>query len=81
MDSGVQQNYMEAKKWLLKAAEKNDTNAMNNLGQIYMQVLGVEKDNIQAEKWYVRAVNLGSMSARNSLGAFYGRGLGHHQND
>src|SRR5215471_3150842 len=49
---GVETNFVEAVKWLRKAADKDDAKSQVNLGECYHHGLGVQMDYIEAVKWY-----------------------------
>ena len=57
----------EAEKWLLKAVEKGDDDAICILGMLY----GEMKKYDLAEKYYLMAIEKGNYSAMNSLGEIY----------
>jgi hypothetical protein len=48
---GVQQNYEEAGKWWVKAAEGDNLRAANNAAQIYRNGEGMRRDRTIADKW------------------------------
>jgi len=48
---GVPKDYVEARKWFLKAAQQGDADAQWILGTIYAEGKGVPKNYIQAYKW------------------------------
>lgn len=62
----------KALKWLLKAAEKNESVGQNNLGVWYED----EKDYISAYKWYLSSAKSGNQVAQYNLGRLYENGLG-----
>jgi TPR repeat protein len=47
----VVQNYAEAAKWYLAAAEQNNGWAQRNLAKFYRDGIGVRKDVVEASKW------------------------------
>ena len=51
---GVPQDYKEAVKWYLKAAEQGNAIAQNHLGVMYDQGKGVTQDYKEAAKWYLK---------------------------
>ncbi len=69
--NGVQQNFMEANKWVAMAAEKNDPNAQFNLGLSYEAGLGVEKDIKRAIYWYEKSAAQGHIIACHNLGVIF----------
>jgi TPR repeat protein len=67
----VQQNYREAVKWYLAAAEQELAPAQCNLGLCYQTGRGVEKNNAEAMKWFMRAARQGDKTAQHNLGLHY----------
>lgn len=69
------EDYEEALKWLIKAAEKGHTNAQFHLGIMYDKGQGMEKPNHQeAVKWYIEAAKKDHTDAQNNLGVIYWEG-------
>ena len=64
---GVTQDYGEAMRWYLRAAEKGDAVAMNYIGDIFENGHGVAKDIGAAVKWFRRAAALGNGVAQQNL--------------
>ena len=56
--------------------EAGDTNAMNNLGIMYMEGQGVKQDYKTAEKYFRQAADIGDTNAMNNLGIMYMEGQG-----
>jgi uncharacterized protein len=55
---GVPQNYVEALKWLRKAADQGDSLAQLQMGEIfYAGGAGVPQNYTEAMKWYLKAVD------------------------
>ncbi len=73
---GVEQNYEEAARWYLRAAERGDARAQTSLGYMYYSGRGVEQDHEEAVWWYRRAAEQGYARAQNSLGTIYKKGEG-----
>jgi tetratricopeptide (TPR) repeat protein len=63
----VAKDYVEAVKWLRKAAEQNIAQAQGNLGLCYAKSQGVAKDEAEAMKWYRKAAEGGAANALNNL--------------
>ena len=53
-------NYSEAMKWYLKAADSGDHAARYELGRLYQNGLGVAKDNKKAVYWYRQVAEKGA---------------------
>jgi len=60
-------DYVEAFKWLHKAAKQGDVIAQLNLGRMYYYGEGVTKDNAEAGKWYRKAAEQGNETAQTWL--------------
>ncbi|WP_455203516.1 caspase family protein [Kaarinaea lacus] len=73
---GVPQNYSEAFKNFLEAAEQGDSNAQVLVGYMYQEGQGVRQDYDKALMWYRKAVKQGNAYAQNSLGVMYDLGKG-----
>ena len=74
--NGAPQDYIEAAKWFLKAAEQGNADAQTFLGYSYENGLGVTKDFIEAVKWYRKAAEQGYSVAQYKLGNSYYFGSG-----
>jgi hypothetical protein len=88
---GVPQDYAEALKWNLKAAEQGNAKALNwyrkaaeqgnaeaqfHLGRMYDERRGVPQNYAEAVKWYREAAEQGFVEAQTNLGVMYFTGLG-----
>ena len=73
---GVPQDFDEARKWYLKAAEQGDANAQSNLGVMYLRGQGVPQDYVEAARYFRMAAEQGHALAQNELGLRYDRGQG-----
>ena len=56
---GATEDYKEAAKWYLKAAEKGHAQAQYKMGTMYTLGKGVYKDRIEAAKWFGKAAQQG----------------------
>jgi len=65
--SGLQ-DYAEAARWFLKAAEKGIADAQFNFGLILEEGRGVKQDLDSAEVWYSEAAQQGHEEAKLRLG-------------
>jgi TPR repeat protein len=61
------EQYDEAFKWYMKAANQGFTDAEINLGIYYEDGLGVEKNIPEAIKWYAKAAEKGDTYAAEVL--------------
>ncbi len=52
-------------------AEKNDPDALYNIGLLYMKGLGVKQDYRAAKQWFKQAAKYGSVDAAYNLGVMY----------
>lgn len=69
-------SYATALKVWLPAAQQGEVEAMNNVGEIYVQGLGLEPDYATAAEWFRRAAEKGSSTAMINLGSLYEAGKG-----
>jgi TPR repeat protein len=68
---GVTQDYVRAREWYEKAAEKGFPRAMGNLGVLYHNGQGVTQDYVRAREWYEKAAEKGFPRAMGNLGVRY----------
>ncbi|MDR0937718.1 MAG: helix-turn-helix domain-containing protein [Oscillospiraceae bacterium] len=79
---GVKKNMAEAVNWLKRAADKNHTAALNDLGELYAAGKGVEQDYSEALRLWKKAnevptpFGIGNPYARSNIGFLYAGGLG-----
>jgi hypothetical protein len=71
---GVPQDYAEAVRWYLKAAEQGVELAQTYLGGMYDQGRGVPQDYAEAATWFRRAADRGVALAQFVLGTMYEEG-------
>jgi TPR repeat protein len=64
----VTQDYVGAREWYEKAAEKGFPRAMGNLGLLYANGQGVTQDYVRAREWYEKAADEGNAEAMFNLG-------------
>ena len=69
-------DYIEALKWYLKAAEKNNSYAMVIIGGYYRKGKGIPIDYKECLNWYLKAADLGDSNAMNNIGLIYKLGIG-----
>jgi TPR repeat protein len=71
---------LKAREWYEKAAAKDNTDAMVNLGSLYENGEGMPQDFAKAREWYEKAAAngypeaneyLGSLSIRQIIGAYH----------
>ena len=67
-------------KWLRKSAQQNNPNAMDYIGDLYMDGNGVPINKQEAVKWYRKAADLGFDEAMWNLGRCYEKGEGVEKN-
>ena len=67
---------VEGMKWLRKSAQQNNPNAMDYIGDLYMDGNGVPINKQEAVKWYRKAADLGFDEAMWNLGRCYEKGEG-----
>ncbi len=73
---GHEQDYKEAVKWWLLAAEQGHADAQYGLGLCYKNGSGVDKDLSEAFKWWLLAAEQGYADAQYGLGWCYENGSG-----
>jgi TPR repeat protein len=71
---GVTQDYKEAARWLLVAAEDGDADSQNLLAVIHEQALLGSRDEEQALRWYRQAALQNNVRAQANLGQALGAG-------
>jgi TPR repeat protein len=67
----VERDYAKAREWYEKAADKDNTEAMRDLGFLYVNGFGLAQDYTKAREWYEKAADKGNTSAMVTLGSFY----------
>ena len=67
----VEQDFAEAVKWYLAAAEQELGDAQCNLGLCYQTGRGVQKSASEAVKWFIKAARQGNKTAQHNLGLHY----------
>lgn len=72
--TGVSQDFKEAKKWYLLAAEKGDADSQERIANMYIQGIGVPKDVKEGLIWCNKAAVGGNLGAQSNLGTFYEEG-------
>ena len=73
---GKTKDYAKAMKYALIAADRGNSNAMVDLGFMYVNGQGVEKNDIEAVKWYRKAAEKGNKWGQTNLGVCYQNGKG-----
>jgi TPR repeat protein len=73
---GVKQDYAEARKWYLKAAEQDDAKAEFSLGVLCARGRGAPKNYAEAARWFRKAAARGLSAAQFNLGVMYAHSLG-----
>jgi hypothetical protein len=61
---GVAQDYIKAREWYEKAADKGNASAMFNLALLYEGGQGVAQDYAKAHEWYEKAADKGNEDAK-----------------
>lgn len=74
--NAVPQNYLEAEKWLSKAAQSGNVTAQNDLAYLYYHGLGGVPDYQKALQLYERAAYQGDVVAQANTGLMYATGVG-----
>ncbi len=72
----IQQDFIEAVKWLSQSARQGHAGAQFALAVCYQDGKGVSEDDTEAAKWYRQAADQGHADAQHSLGNCYFKGWG-----
>ena len=64
---GVTQDYAEAKKWFLKAADQGHAEAQFNIAGMYLNGKGVTQNYTEAKIWFLKAAEQGFQPARDAF--------------
>lgn len=72
----VPRDYVIARYWYTKAAERGEPWAQNNLGVLYADGLGVDADQEKAVYWYMKSAESGDVTAKGNLGEHLMEGCG-----
>ena len=76
IDTYVAGNYIEAKKWIRRAAGEGSVDGMSIYGVMYLYGRGVAQDGGKAVYWLTRAAKAGEKDAQSLLGIMYAMGQG-----
>ena len=68
--------YTEAWRYFQEAGKKDDADALNELGILYMHALTVPRDDKKAVECFHKAAEMGHPHAQNNLGIMYSEGWG-----
>ena len=75
-NSAVRQDYSEAFRWNLLAANGNVLSSQDSVCKAYYEGLGTERDYIEAGRWCFKAAMGGEPYSQYVLGLMYAKGLG-----
>jgi TPR repeat protein len=64
---GVKQSYSNAMKWYKKAAKQGQSEAMHNIGFLYLKGYGADEDLYLALAWFKLSKKYGSQTAERTL--------------
>jgi len=73
---GIEQDHLEAARWLELAAQQDHAGAQYLLGYLYYQGLGLAKDDAQAVHWVRQAAEQGQVEGEYLIGYLYYKGHG-----
>ena len=73
---GVVQDYAEAVRWFLLAAEQGNARAQSNVGTMYGNGDGVAQDYAEAMRWFRLAAEQGNARAQSNVGMMFDNGDG-----
>ena len=71
-----QHNYQQAMQIFINCANKDNSEAMNYIADMYRMGTGVASNIMLSFEWYTRSANLNNADALCSLGYFYEKGIG-----
>jgi TPR repeat protein len=80
LGQGVEVDYLEASRWLRKAAELGHSGAQGKLGYLYTAGIAVQQNYTIAFQWFSKAAQQGDVDGQYNLGIFYLNGWGTDQN-
>ena len=75
-ESELEQDYVKAAKWFVKAAEGGNPGAQFKLGLCYQVGVGVEKDDVKAAEWFMKAAGGGHTDSQFSVAECFADGKG-----
>jgi len=78
---GLDKNTDKLRAWLLKAAENDSVQAMNELGFIFQYGKGVKKNHKKALSWHQKAANRGVVDSMYNVGFMLENGQGKDKKD
>lgn len=76
---GFDKNQQEAVRWLIKASDNMQVEALRELGKRYVDGRDVEKDEVLGTSMTAMAAERGNSKAMNDLGYYYSKGIGYPQ--
>lgn len=77
---GTRQDYFNAFKWYMKAAQQGDPGGQCNVAYMYKNGYGTSINYEEAVKWYRLSAEQGNAMSQNNLGYMYEKGLGVKRN-
>lgn len=77
---GVDKNPQEAVRWLTKAADNMQVEALRELGNRYVDGRDIEKDEVLGTFMTSMAADRGNATAMNDMGYYYSKGIAFDQN-
>lgn len=72
---GTAQDYAQAGRWYLKAADQNHPLAQFNLGMMHAKGQGTPKDAVKSQEWFQKAAELGDAGAQYEIGIKHQRAI------
>ena len=64
---GVEESLFEGMRWIKRAADNGDSEALYNMGYFYESGIGVEQDHEHALEWYRKAAQKGDADAAKAV--------------
>jgi TPR repeat protein len=80
-DGTLREDQQAASKYFLEAAERDNVEAMYQIGRRFSTGKGIQKDHKAAFSWYEKAADSGHLDALNQVGVAYSSGAGVTKNE
>ena len=72
---GTAQDYAQAGRWYLKAADQNHALAQFNLGMMHAKGQGMPRDDVKSYEWFQKAADLGDAGGQYQIGIKHQRAI------
>ena len=75
-EADIRRDYKNAIRWYKRAAQYDNTFAIDRVGTAYYHGLGVDKDVAESVKWFTKSAELGEIHSQHYLAFIYSGGEG-----